>query len=150
MCESIESFKNLLNVNSKINVTNRKIIYEDSVYNFTLDLVEYPKRYQNIFTLEICIDPTHNSDKFQRLLKIIRELLHKTSISVNILWDDLSAKYCKKAYPEINNIGKPSEKVDNKIYSQHYWNWMDRKQFTKRFEESYKKENRESYSNILH
>lgn len=150
LCESIESFKNLLNVNSKINVNNREIIYDDSVYNYTLELAEYPKRNQNIFTLQISIDASRNSNKFQQLLKIIRELLHKTSISINILWDDLSAKYCEKAYPEINNIENLLRKLITKFMVNTVGIGWTEDALPKDFKNSIKRENRESYSNILH
>lgn len=150
LCKSNESFKNLLSVNSKINVTNREIIYDDSIYNYTLELAEYPERNQNVFTLEVSIDATRNSNKFQSLLKIIRELLHKTSISINILWDDLSTKYCEKAYPEINHIENLLRKLITKFMVNTVGIGWTEDSLPKDFKTSIKKENRESYSNILH
>lgn len=150
MCESIDSFKSLLNVNSKVKVSELEINFENSIYEYALELAKYPERQQNIFTLLVRTKANHNEEKFQQLLKIIRELLHKTSLSINILWDDLSGFYSEKAYPYINNIENLLRKLITKFMVNTVGvNWTE-ESLPKDLKREIDKGAKTSYSNVLH
>lgn len=150
LCESIDSFKSLLNVNSKIRVSKLEINFENSIYQYALELAKYPERQQNIFTLQVKINSDGNEEKFLKLLKIIRELLHKTSIAINILWDDMSGFYCEKAYPYINNIENLLRKLITKFMVNTVGvNWTE-ESLPKELKQEIGKGNRTSYSDVLH
>lgn len=103
-CDSKESFNNLLKINSNIKIENNIITYNELKINFRNSLY---KEENNIFDISFSIDGS-DIDKindFEKFLRAIKEILNKISPGeIQVLWDDISLYYSKKAYPIINEI----------------------------------------------
>lgn len=152
LCESIESFKSLLNINSKISLSESIIEFNDSLFEYSLELKKLESQNQNIFNLEISIDNDNSFDSYTKLLRLIREILNKISVSINILWDDLSIKYSKEAYPLIHKTENLLRKLITKFMVTNVGLEWTNDNLPKELKEGLKngKKNRASHSNILH
>ena len=103
-CDSKESFNNLLKINSNIKIENNTIIYDRLNINFKNLLYNVEK---NIFDISFSInnDDIDKINIFEKFLRCIKEILNKISPGeIQVLWDDISLYYSKKAYPIINDI----------------------------------------------
>ncbi|ELC8419651.1 hypothetical protein DMN31_04395 [Clostridium perfringens] len=103
-CDSTESFNNLLKINSNIKIENNTIIYDRLNINFKNLLYNVEK---NIFDISFSInnDDIDKINIFEKFLRCIKEILNKISPGeIQVLWDDISLYYSKKAYPIINDI----------------------------------------------
>lgn len=152
LCDSIDSFKSLLNINSKITVKTSTIEYDDLVFQYKLELNKFQERHQNIFLLTINVEEVNQLEKYNTLLKLIREIIFKTSLSINVLWDDITAKYSQIAYPKIHKTENLLRKLITKFMVTNVGlGWTD-ENLPKELKEGLKKgtKQRTSYSNVLH
>lgn len=152
LCESVESFKSLLNINSKISLSESTIEFDELYFAYNLELKKLHSQNQNIFHLEISIDNNNSYDSYTKLLKLIREILNKVSLSINILWDDLSIKFSEEAYPLIHKTENLLRKLITKFMVTNVGLEWTNENLPKELKDGLKsvKKNRASHSNILH
>lgn len=103
--DNIESFKKLLLLNSSILLINdsKDISYNNQTFLCEIVAHEIGNKNQRLYKLTLSCKE-NNIDDFSSLLKLIRQLLHKSEGKINVIWDDISTYYSKKAYPKINKI----------------------------------------------
>ncbi|APW58668.1 HEPN domain-containing protein [Paludisphaera borealis] len=109
-CDSAAGFIRLLQVDSKIRISGGDIWYEDQrACGFQLFDGEVPRKKQRYFHLRFTWDgdPDADSEALERLnslLKTVRGAVRRAEGETETLWDDLSAHYARKAYPQIHEI----------------------------------------------
>ncbi len=152
LCESVNGFKNLLSINSKISVDEKTILFSQKKFNYKLSLNKIVEQNQNIFNLTIFIDNDINIQVYEKLLRLVREILYKVSLSINTLWDDLSIKYATEAYPIINWTENLLRKLITKFMVTNVGLSWSNENLPKDIKQiiSDRKKEKTSYANILH
>jgi hypothetical protein len=105
ICDNIDSFKNILKVNSKLSVEARKIKTEQIEVDYKLKADKNEEH--NLFYLTLIYKKEnfeHNLDSFIQLIKHIRAAVHLLRVEIYTLWDDVSFYYSQKSYPLIHEV----------------------------------------------
>ncbi|WP_423999830.1 hypothetical protein [Maribacter sp. IgM3_T14_3] len=90
--------------NSQIQINNDKILFDKEEFEYNLIVHEIADKNQRLFKLKIKFNKVDSINIFSDLLKIVRELTHKTDGKLSIIWDDISNHFSRLGYPEINRI----------------------------------------------
>ncbi len=102
--QDVRGFNNLLMSNSQIQINNDKILFDKEEFEYNLIVHEIADKNQRLFKLKIKFNKVDSINIFSDLLKIVRELTHKTDGKLSIIWDDISNHFSRLGYPEINRI----------------------------------------------
>jgi hypothetical protein len=109
-CDSAESFTRLLQVDSKVRIAIGGILYDGQrACDFRLSDGEVARKKQRYFHLHFTWDGDPDADtelleRFHSLLRAVRRAVRQAEGETETLWDDLSAHYARKAYPQIHEI----------------------------------------------
>lgn len=113
-CDSIESFNQLLKVDSTIKLPKKNEIQhkgEGSEFScgYRISQGEVAEKGQRYYHLTFSWSGDDSSsldevDRFSALLKAVRKVIATLKGQVETLWDDVSFYYAKKAYPIIYDI----------------------------------------------
>jgi len=109
-CASSASLIRLMQVDSKIKITGGEVEYEGQrACAFQLSEGVVAVKNQRYFHLHFTWDgdpdvDTESLERFNSLLKAARGVVRQAEGETETLWDDLSAHYARKAYPQIHEI----------------------------------------------
>jgi hypothetical protein len=124
--EDVKGFNNLLMSNSQIEIDGDKILYDKEKFEYDIISHEITDKSQRLFKLKITSDKTESIEVLTQLLKVVRELIHKTDGKLSIVWDDISNHYSHLAYPEINRIENSLRKLITYFMISKFGNdWSD-------------------------
>lgn len=105
-CNNTKSFNQLLQSNSDITITSKKLKYKKELevsYNLICDDVE--GKEQRFFQISLIMNSGEESlDLFVELQREIRSLISKAGGAPETLVDDVSTYYANKAYPYIHRV----------------------------------------------
>jgi hypothetical protein len=102
--QDVKNFNNLLMSNSQIQIDDNKIVYDSEEFAYNLIVHDITDKNQRLFKLKITSNKIESINIFSDLLKVVRELTHKTDGKLSIIWDDISNHFSQLGYPEINRI----------------------------------------------
>ncbi|MET3196933.1 HEPN domain-containing protein [Bacillus sp. OAE603] len=119
-CANEKAFNNLLRTNSDITLQNGKLKYKNLEVDYkvqTKKLETQGARTDNkrFFHIHLLCNGVSNINVFEDLLRVVRELLYKASDAPQILWDDVSFYYSRRAYPIIHEIENLMRKLITKF-----------------------------------
>ena len=105
-CNNSKSFNQLLQSNSDIVITGKKIKYKKNLeVNYNLICNDVENKEQRFFQISLIMkDNADNLDLFVDLQKSIRSLISKAGGTPETLTDDVSTFYANKAYPYIHRV----------------------------------------------
>lgn len=103
ICSDVKGLKNLLQVNSKIEINKNKIIYNSTDIECSIKkkLEDETHRY---FQLETSISDDIKLEELTELLRDVRKLIGRNEGQIEVLQDDISFYHSKLAYPLIHGI----------------------------------------------
>ncbi|NDJ84163.1 hypothetical protein GXP65_24365 [Vibrio campbellii] len=112
-CDGKPTFNKLLQVNSDIKISNRKLIYKGSFdVEYGLISGEVENKGQRFFQLTLSAKCERDKlDIFVELLRDIKKLIQKSGGKPEILVDDISTFYSQESYPLIHCIENTMRKL---------------------------------------
>ncbi|MDZ5458605.1 HEPN domain-containing protein [Azohydromonas lata] len=157
-CDSTEAFGRLLQVDSKITIKNGKLSYNDEFKtDYAIAGGEVTDKDQRYFQLRLtCSTNESKIDEdvktFTELLKRIRGAIAKVDqvVNIEVLWDDISALYSKRAYAQIHEIESLMRKlIANFMLVTVGKEWV-KEASPSEIQEAISKSKRKDYVNVLH
>ncbi|WBT59282.1 HEPN domain-containing protein [Kosakonia oryzendophytica] len=114
-CRSSKSFKNFLQSDSEINISNSKIKFRNISIDYELQEGENSNKNNKFFHIKLACEEKDLLE-FSDLCRSIKKLLHMNSKnSVQTLWDDISFYYSSRSYPMIYEIENSMRKLITKF-----------------------------------
>lgn len=113
-CNSIKAFNNLLKAHGDIDTSVNKLKYKKFEVDYIINTGIVEDKEQRFFDITL----SSNKDEvtnFVELLKVLREIIHKSGGSINIIWDEISFYYAVLSYPIINQIENLLRKLISKF-----------------------------------
>jgi hypothetical protein len=120
-CNSIETFKHMLEMDSTLHISEKEFRHKDFVLKYKLseELIEDLDQPERVFHLELDRQTDNeqkiqkHSENFAKALKAIKKAVAESGIIFKIvpLWDDLSVYYAKKSYPIIHAVENVMRKL---------------------------------------
>ncbi|EJR54320.1 hypothetical protein IIM_02049 [Bacillus cereus VD107] len=114
-CTNKVSFNNFLMSNSDISIENEILKYKKIHVKYRLHTNRLEKEAQRFFHLEFQFNDILKIEEFEELLRVVRDLLHKTGNKPQILWDDISFYYSNQSYPVIYEVENLMRKLITKF-----------------------------------
>jgi len=114
-CNSIRTFKNLIQTDDSITITNSVIKFETIEFCSQIGFGELNDKSQKFFQLEIRYEETDDISVLQNLLKRIRTLLIKFGGEMTVIWDDIGINYALSSYPIICELENLLRKLISKF-----------------------------------
>ncbi len=122
-CKSITSLNNLIRSIEGISITDSRTTTGSSTIEYKSLKVDYDVRYGEIpadkhryFHIILTRESDKGLDEFDDLLRAIRKRLYtEGNKPVEVLWDDISFLYSRKAYPLIYEIENTMRKLITKF-----------------------------------
>lgn len=100
ICKDIISFKSLLNTNSYFSLSQDKITYKGSKYNFKVTLSVVPQKECSVF--HITFETSRLTEKFREMLNTFRKTVGiYLKDNIQVIWDGISFEWSKELYPKI-------------------------------------------------
>lgn len=103
-CADTRGFNNLLQSNPNIIIDNEKLIYKEIEASYKVHETHLEKENQRFFYIELKFDDIDKIEDFERLLRVVKEVIYSTGNEPTILWNDVSFYYSRKAYPLIYKV----------------------------------------------
>lgn len=112
-CDSKPTFNKLLQVNSDIKISNKKLTYKGGFeVEYGLISGEVENKGQRFFQLTLSATCKHDKlDIFVELLRDIKKIIQKSGGKPEILVDDISTFYSQESYPLIHCIENTMRKL---------------------------------------
>lgn len=155
-CDSIETFNKLLQVDSAITLKNGVIKHRNGVScRYEITSGDVAVKEQRFFHLRFTMDATRSLsdlqiDRFSACLKTIRSIIAKAGGLPEVLWDDVSLYYSKKAYVLVHEI----ENLMRKLITNFMLVTVGKEWVTEtspnEIQEALSKSKRKDYLNVLH
>jgi hypothetical protein len=156
LCDSADSFIQILQVKGEIRVHKRYIVLdEERICGFLPSDGRVPDKDQCYVRLRFTWDGDPDADteslkRFQSLLKKVRTMLDKAGAETATLWDDLSSHYAKKAYPLIHEIENLMRRlIANFMLVRVGLEW-EKEALPKALKDAVAKSKRQGSPNVLH
>ena len=116
VCNSIKTFKNLLQADDLITISSNNIKYKNKDFKIIIGHGEITDKSQKFFQLEVNYEEADDAIMLlQELLKRIRGLVNKFGGEMNVIWDDLGMYNAKKSYPIICELENLLRKLISKF-----------------------------------
>ncbi|MCW6092380.1 hypothetical protein LAV60_04245 [Clostridium sporogenes] len=116
LCTDVNSFNNLIQSNADIKIKGSKLYYRELEVDYSVEAGEISNSQDRYYHLKIVCQDSSKMKIYEDLLKDIRVILNRTSSrNVEVLWDDISFYYAKKAYPLIHEIENLMRKLITKF-----------------------------------
>ncbi len=107
-CDSVESFNRLLAVDSNLAVSSGAIQFKGGKVGYQIKGGEVAGKEQRYFQLCFSLPGSNPDgdalDNLASCLKAVRAVIAQAGGQAEVLWDDISSSYSRKAYPLIHDI----------------------------------------------
>lgn len=114
ICKDTSSFNSLLSSHSDISVTDTKLKYKTSSYNYSVSMSEVPNQKCSVFHVTFEIKTI--SARFREMLSAFRKTvgIHLKD-DLQIIWDGVGFEWSKELYPRIYEIENLMRKLISKF-----------------------------------
>jgi len=115
-CKTENAFNNLLQSFDAIKISDSKIRYEKTAFEYKVKLGLIAEGDQRYFHVTLVCKEPNNLEVFKVLLKAVRTILKRAGDKpAEILWDDVSSELSNAAYPVVHNIENMMRKLLTKF-----------------------------------
>lgn len=152
LCDSVERFNELLQVDPDISVNGDTIIYKKTfTCAYRINVGNLEEKDQRYFHIKLVFNGSEGDiDKYASLLRAIRSAIHQSGGQPETLWDDLSLYYSSKSYPLINKTENLMRKLITYFMLTNVGKeWVVEASPTV-FQEAIGKSKRKEYVDVLH
>lgn len=115
-CNNVEAFNSLLHAFGSIKTSTDKIAYSGSEFEYSVQRGVVAEGEQVYFHMRFNCFHDESLEDYKKLLRLVRTILQKVCLKApEVLWDDMSASLCLKAYPLIYELENMMRKLITKF-----------------------------------
>ncbi|MGG5762636.1 hypothetical protein ACQ3VC_14105 [Bacillus proteolyticus] len=114
-CANTTAFNSLLKANSDIEIKGGKLRYKEVEADYRVHTNQLDRGSQRFFNMEFQFADVSKIEDYEKLLRAVRDILHKTGNQPQVLWDDFSFHYSTKAYPLVYELENLMRKLITKF-----------------------------------